>query len=896
MTHPPPTPPTPSPSTALPDLLLPLLLLLPVAWALLQSGLPNTADMPVHFFRAAEMVHAWRDGVLLPRWSENLGFGYGIPLFSYAPPLPYLLTALLHTLGLPLEAALKGTLLVALLLAAFGAYRLARDPLGPLPGAVSAAAFLYAPFRLRELFIQGNVAQFLAWSFLPWAIWGLLRLAQGGQPRYRLIVALALAGALLSHNVVALVLAALLGWLALLLALADRATFPRSLLALLLGLALAAWFWLPALAEGEFIQLSRIVASDFRARFVPWRDLIALSPPLDRSAINPFFPLTLGAAQVALALVGLLCLLRRGQRGGVAGAFFASLALGGAFMALRPSQLLWERLPFLDLFEFPARWHGFTALALGWLAALALHTLGQRSARLEARGALLALLLLIGSALVNLYPHHLPPGILRASPADVVRFEVESGAVGTTSLGEFTPATVTEPLTDSPLVADYLAGRPPARLDPTALPAGSRVIPLSSSAQAHSFRLELAAPTPATLRLHAFPGWRATLDGQPITLGAEPGSGLLTVALPAGSHDLALTFGETPLRLGADLLSGAGWLWLAVGAMRALARRLRHPRPTLTVPDTTALRPLLPVASALALVLLAYFLLPQRFTLASPPDSALPAAQPLRADWGDEIRLLGIEPPPTVVQAGESLTLVSYWRSLRPLQEEYALFLHLDDPTGRTVATVDQRHPAEIPTAAWPPSLYLRAPLTLSLPPDLAPIRYSLRVGFYDPQGEQRLALAGGEATDLEVAQVWVESAAPPRPAGPTARFGDTIHLRGLTVDRDAGSATLFWQASAPIPQEVTIFLHLYNAQGTLLGQADGLPFDNRYPTSAWRVGQLIPDVRPLPLSGGDLSRLDHLAIGLYDPATGQRLPATDATGQPLPDNRLVVPFAEFRP
>ena len=365
-------------------------------------GLPNTADMPVHFIRSVEMFNAWQEGIWLPRWSANLGYGYGIPLFNYAPVLPYLSTAFLHTLGLPMDTALKGTLLLAVLLAAFGSYWMARDPLGSLAGAVSAAAYLYAPIRLRELFIQGNVGQFLAWVFLPWACWGLIQFFRTGRPRYGIVVTFALAATLLSHNVVALLLGVFLALLGLMLTLttqiehgfAEKKEGPqprgdhqeriehgfaekkegapprgdhqeriehgfaekddeeriehgfaekkkggqpgsspiiiiendanrksliknlqslqRPLWALLFGvwgLALSAWFWMPALLEGDYIQLSRIVASDFRARFVPFWELISLSPPLDRSAINPYFPLTLGAVQVSLAAMGLLCLI-----------------------------------------------------------------------------------------------------------------------------------------------------------------------------------------------------------------------------------------------------------------------------------------------------------------------------------------------------------------------------------------------------------------------------------------------------------------------------------------------------------------------------------------------------------------------------------------------------------
>src|SRR5687768_8370294 len=97
------------------NLMIPLLLLLPLLWALLPGGLPNTADGSVHFTRITEIVSSWQDGIWVPRWSLNLGFGRGIPVFIYGPPLSYWLAAAFHMLGFPAEAAFKAMLASALI-------------------------------------------------------------------------------------------------------------------------------------------------------------------------------------------------------------------------------------------------------------------------------------------------------------------------------------------------------------------------------------------------------------------------------------------------------------------------------------------------------------------------------------------------------------------------------------------------------------------------------------------------------------------------------------------------------------------------------------------------------------------------------------------------------------
>jgi hypothetical protein len=924
------------------DLLVPLLLMLPVVWALLPGGLPNTADGPVHFYRAAEFVHGWQDGVLIPRWSQNLGYGYGIPLFVYAPPLPYILTGGLHLLGLPLEAAFKMMMVVGIAIGAFGVYRLGREQFGVWAGAAGAAAFVYAPIQLRELFIQGNVAQYLAWAFPPWAAWAVIRLFRteqpGDQARYIAILALALMGTLLSHNAASLLLMGMIAGLALLAWLWSGKRWGLWAVAAgsALGMLLSAWFWAPALLEGEYIQLHRIVASDFRPRFIPFAELIALSPPLDTGAINPYFPLTLGAAQVWMGAVGALAALlaaaislwprmrtRLAARmaplpfdrvSGGAALFFVLFAAFCAFMALAWSEPLWATLPFVDLFEWPFRWHGFTALGLSWLCACAVFAVGLVWRPLAPLAGSLALLLLIGSALVNLYPHKVPPEFRGTSPADIVRAEVKHATVGTTSLGEFNPIWIEEPFHTSPLVEDYFAQRPINRL-PKQMPPGASGSLVEASAHRQRFHLQLAQPATLTLNLLYFPGWQADVDGAPAAVRPQPASGLLEVELPAGEHLLTLTFADTPLRRAAGLGSLLAWVGLAIIGGVCLARYWMKDRnadasligqvrkdkgnPRLETLGRVRMRYVLGfVGLPVALILAAQAGLPGWFQWHSPPDQALPASLPMRADFEDQaseakIRLLGIDPAAEIASIESTLTVAAYWRALESLDEDYSVFLHLDDPlTGETLATADQRHPADIPTSDWATGLYVRNPLRLLVSPGALPIRYKLRLGVYDRQSDDLLSVAGSGADAVEVGQVWIRDPLRPEPPdGPKAHFGDAIELLGVHYDAEYASLVFYWRTNAPMAEDATIFVHLLDGDGALLGQMDGAPYGNRYALRDWRPQQIIADRRPLEAAGVEAERIHQIAVGVYRLQDNRRLPALDAAGQPLPDNRLLVPW-----
>jgi hypothetical protein len=66
------------------------------------------------------------------------------------------------------------------------------------------------------------------------------------------------------------------------------------------------------------------------------------------------------------------------------------------------------------------------------------------------------------------------------------------------------------------------------------------------------------------------------------------------------------------------------------------------------------------------------------------------------------------------------------------------------------------------------------------------------------------------------------------------------------------------------------------------------MPQEGRYPTSRWAEGEVVSDPIILTLADVPLGRY-RLAVGIYDPETVDRLPAVDAAGRPVPDDRVVL-------
>ncbi|MCX7855680.1 MAG: hypothetical protein N2556_06865 [Anaerolineae bacterium] len=122
------------------------------------------------------------------------------------------------------------------------------------------------------------------------------------------------------------------------------------------------------------------------------------------------------------------------------------------------------------------------------------------------------------------------------------------------------------------------------------------------------------------------------------------------------------------------------------------------------------------------------------------------------------------------------------------------------------------------------------------------------------------------------------------------AEFDGRIRLLSADIRQEGQNVKveLHWQAVAPLTEDSTVFLHVLDRSGQLVGQRDGYPLMGLSRPLAWHPGDLWQDLRWLQLPEGEYRFL----VGLYTTEGGLRLPATDPTGHRFPDD--AVPIGEF--
>lgn len=241
------------------------------------------------------------------------------------------------------------------------------------------------------------------------------------------------------------------------------------------------------------------------------------------------------------------------------------------------------------------------------------------------------------------------------------------------------------------------------------------------------------------------------------------------------------------------------------------------------------------------------------------------------------VRLLGAATDRLAYQPGQIMHLTLRWQALGKIDAYYSVFARVIDSAGRIVARWDgEPQGGRRPTLLWAPGEVITDTIGLPLPFDSSPGVYRVEAGLYrarDLAPALTLDTAGVPVADPLVARVKVPlPIVTGRPANPVgAVLGDRVSLLGYDLAQ-AGRAvtvTLYWQATAPLATDYSVFVHALGGDGKPVTQSDGQPAGGAYPTGLWSPGEVVRDQRELSLPLGDY----RLVAGMYDLATMARLP-----------------------
>ncbi len=310
------------------------------------------------------------------------------------------------------------------------------------------------------------------------------------------------------------------------------------------------------------------------------------------------------------------------------------------------------------------------------------------------------------------------------------------------------------------------------------------------------------------------------------------------------------------------------------------------------------LRPILneigqPIATEYALPTTITIIPPRRQPQIEPPHL-------LNAPLHDGLWLLGTDGLPPSRQTGEQLTTTFYWQAQAQPSANYQAEWRLLDETDTAVASqIWSPGRDSFPTGQWPDGQLVRDERSFLIPPGLpdAPTtplpdgRYRLELRLLDQAGQPVGAEIhlGDIALNAPARQFDLPPTAQPLPGAILGTADNPVaQLRGYRLEPAAimpgepVSLTLYWQSLNPTTTSYTVFAHLLGPDGTILAQSDHLPASGGRPVTGWLPGEIVVDTAVLFLPAAAPPGPYQFRVGLYDPATGQRLPLLDTTADAI--------------
>lgn len=847
------------------DAALALALAAPAVVPLL-NRLTRGYDTPLHILRFALFDRAIAAGQALPRWSPDLMAGYGYPLFNFYAPGVYYLGLLFRRLGADWTVVFQAVAALLLGAAAVGAWRFCRDlvddesePAGPgrrVAALLGAVLYLYAPYLLINAYVRGAIAEIAAQALLPWALWLLRRSIRRPDPLpYAFAATLAFAGIVFSHTISLLLIPPFVAVLAVAQLHARPERWRWVGVVGLFSSALTTVFWLPLFIERGAVGTTAYVLalpSDVETFLKPPNWIWAALPyPYDRITAG----LSFGLSPLHLVLGGLsLAVLWKRLTHELAMLGLAALVV--AVLQLDVTRQLWSIGGLIDVVQAPSRLQTVLYLSTAALTAVAVANLP----RFVERRPLGLALMVAAISVAAPWSTHAPlwlESTRNPGAAQIAHAEVIARLPGLSIYPEFLPR----------WVDDYSTGlaspAPAASTDATA-----QLTALGPS----EYRLTVHSATDWELRAadFYFPGWAAWIDGEPVDVEPSTPLGLVTLAVPAGTHELRVAFA------GSDVQHVAAWLSTLTGAI--LTGLLVWRRRGMTA-----------IVAALVTGAMLWI---------GPFNSLHPIIVTRRPDQvnGAPFDLLDLQAAQVEANRVE-IRAVWFVRHTAP---DVSLRWALRDAQGQIVASTQARPWFDhVHSQAWPAGTLADDRAEIVLPGGLPVGTYAL-TACAQPEAER--AIPCDPVSVVEDA-VSITTATPPSDVSPARfRFEGGLELVDAVLETRQGDRDLASDVAAVTPWDVLVLRlrwrvhdwlmaeHLDSSPIVMTQQNDRLSYSTMplAGLQGWSravpPGDIIVDRQQIILDPSAAGGRYPLTVRVFDPASTTYLRALDEAGAPMTD------------
>ena len=483
------------------------------------------------------------------RWSRNLGYGYGMPLFQFYGPTPYYIASGILFLSQSPIFSIKMLYFVFTFLGAMGMFVYAKRWFGVVGATVSSVAFLVFPYRMLDIYVRGAWNEMFAISMVPWILHGIELAYEKSHAKSILFISFFSFLMFTSHNLMTLMFVPVLVGYALVRA--SRQNL-RALLSIgsgfLLGGGMAMFYLLPSFFEKQYTRVDTLIGGygNYKFHFLYLRQLFSGTWGYGGSilGIEDGLSFSLGVIQIALMCIAGIAYLRsfrQFSRSTHKVVLYAIVVLGASLLLSSfKSSFIWDRVPLMSYFQFPWRFLSIATLIIPLLIGSLFTSIREAVVRASvAASCIFALLLSIGNTYLPKERMENPEALYYT---DVKKIQKEMSGI----LPDYIPITISQsepPVPDTRVSFKREGPSVDTKVDRT-----------------HEMLVQtrLSDPNSLVFSIAIFPGWTFYINGEKV----EPiitDAGIYEVPLEAGEWTVSARFESTPLRRIADGISIVAW-------------------------------------------------------------------------------------------------------------------------------------------------------------------------------------------------------------------------------------------------------------------------------------------------------------------------------------------------
>jgi hypothetical protein len=525
----------------------------------IHSGRSITFDGRVHITTIDQFYRSMREGEFLPSWANGFTtYGFPLPLFAH-PLTSYGGAVIQFFTHSAVEAyawvAYLGTLCSSLLLYIFFRLQFKR-----LSAFLATLFFIFAPYRIVNLYVRGALPELIASTFIILTILGVYLFLVRKKVLGLLCVTFGVGLTFLTHPMMIVPeMLIVLPYIALLL-IQNRQDVAKKVIGLLvtglLGFLLSSYYMLPLVNEMKYVHYglsndhfregqTHTIAEIFSSQ---WSYFGSAHPgPLAEN-------MSVGLIEGGLLFVALLLVLKKGspQRKTILGFWLGLCAV--AILLMTPYlEFLFHWVSLLNSIQYPWRILSALIIIIPIIVAYLFEWFGTKALLVIALGALLF------ARIPQLYGKNYIQDPVDAYAS--IRANLHTLNLGTIWMGD--------PQSYPPKIAQYDI-------------IGGQGVVTTSTIRNRTRTYHISAQTPMQLVDFTtfYPGWLVWDNGRQVPIEFQDPNyrGLITYRLDAGEHDVRVAFIPTRIRKIGFLLSlisgGIVVVWIAL-YVRELTREVR---------------------------------------------------------------------------------------------------------------------------------------------------------------------------------------------------------------------------------------------------------------------------------------------------------------------------------